>query len=57
MIEVNDINKSFDNKQVLKGVSFAFEAGKTNLIIGASGSGKTTLIKCMVGLYKPDQGL
>ena len=56
MIEVNDINKSFDNKQVLKGVSFAFEAGKTNLIIGASGSGKTTLIKCMVGLYKPDQG-
>ena len=56
MIEVKDINKSFDNKQVLKGVSFAFEAGKTNLIIGASGSGKTTLIKCMVGLHKPDQG-
>ena len=56
MIEVKDINKSFDNNQVLKGISFAFEAGKTNLIIGASGSGKTTLIKCMVGLHKPDQG-
>ena len=56
MIEVKDINKSFDNNQVLKGVSFTFEAGKTNLIIGASGSGKTTLIKCMVGLHKPDQG-
>ena len=56
MIEVKDINKSFDNNHVLKGVSFTFEAGKTNLIIGASGSGKTTLIKCMVGLYKPDQG-
>ena len=56
MIEVKDINKSFENNHVLKGVSFTFEAGKTNLIIGASGSGKTTLIKCMVGLHKPDQG-
>ena len=56
MIEVNDINKAFEKNHVLKGVSFTFEAGKTNLIIGASGSGKTTLIKCMVGLHKPDQG-
>ena len=56
MIEVKDINKSFENKHVLKGISFTFEAGKTNLIIGASGSGKTTLIKCMVGLHKPDKG-
>jgi len=57
MIEVKSINKSFENNHVLKGVSFIFETGKTNLIIGASGSGKTTLIKCMVGLYQPDQGL
>lgn len=32
------------------------EAGKCNLIIGASGSGKTVLTKCMVGLFKPDEG-
>lgn len=56
MIEIKNINKSFGSNHVLKDVSFNFEAGKTNLIIGASGSGKTTLIKCMVGLHKQDSG-
>lgn len=56
MIIVEKINKSFADKHVLKDVSFSFEAGKTNLVIGASGSGKTTLIKCMVGLHTPDSG-
>ena len=55
MIEVKNINKSFENNHVLKGITFTFESGKTNLIIGASGSGKTTLIKCMVGLHQPDK--
>jgi phospholipid/cholesterol/gamma-HCH transport system ATP-binding protein len=41
---------------VIKNVSFTFEKGKTNLIIGESGSGKTTLIKILVGLHKNDQG-
>ena len=39
MIEVVDISKSFDGKQILKDVSARFETGKTNLIIGQSGSG------------------
>ena len=56
MIEIKNINKSFGSNHVLKDVSFIFEAGKTNLIIGASGSGKTTLIKCMVGLHQQDSG-
>ena len=56
MIEVNNIHKTFGDNHVLNDVSFAFESGKTNLVIGASGSGKTTLIKCMVGLHKADQG-
>lgn len=56
MIKVENINKSFGSKHVLQDVSFSFEAGKTNLVIGASGSGKTTLIKCMVGLHTPDSG-
>ena len=56
MIEIKNINKSFGSNDVLKSVSFNFEAGKTNLIIGASGSGKTTLIKCMVGLHQQDSG-
>lgn len=56
MIEVKDIRKSFGEKEVLKGVSFTMEAGKTNLIIGSSGSGKTVLMKCMIGLLQPDSG-
>jgi len=56
MIEIKNIEKHFGNNHVLKNVSFAFEQGKTNLIIGESGSGKTTLIKILVGLYKNNQG-
>ena len=48
MIELNDIHKTFDDKEVLKGIDTVFETGKTNLIIGQSGSGKTVLLKCVV---------
>lgn len=56
MIEAKNLYKSFNGKMVLKDVSFAFEKGKTNLIIGQSGSGKTVLMKCLVGLLEPDEG-
>ncbi len=56
MIEIDNIKKSFDGKEVLKGISGVFEKGKTNLIIGASGTGKSVLLKCIVGLIKPDEG-
>ncbi|MDD2799602.1 MAG: ATP-binding cassette domain-containing protein [Bacteroidales bacterium] len=56
MIEVKNIFKSFDGKQILSDINAVFEAGKTNLIIGQSGSGKTVLVKCIVGLFSPDSG-
>ena len=56
MIEIKNISKSFDNKQVLFDISGKFVKGKTNLIIGASGTGKSVLLKCLVGLLKPDIG-
>lgn len=56
MIEVLNIEKSFGENHVLKGISAQFEPGVTNLIIGGSGSGKTTLLKCMVGLHQPEKG-
>jgi phospholipid/cholesterol/gamma-HCH transport system ATP-binding protein len=56
VIEIKNINKAFGDRQVVKDVSFTFQKGKTNLIIGESGCGKTTLIKLMVGLHEPDQG-
>ena len=56
MIEIKDIAKAFNGKEVLKGVSSTFREGETNLIIGGSGTGKSVLLKTMIGLIKPDQG-
>jgi phospholipid/cholesterol/gamma-HCH transport system ATP-binding protein len=56
MIEIKNISKSFEHKQILKDISAVMETGKTNLIIGTSGSGKTVLQKCMVGLFEVDGG-
>lgn len=56
MIEVKNIDKSFDGVQVLKNISAVFENGKTNMIIGASGSGKTVLMKSIIGLHRIDKG-
>jgi len=56
MIEVKNIYKSFDNKEVLKDISTVFDKGKTNLIIGRSGSGKTVLMKTLIGLIRPESG-
>ncbi len=56
MIELKNISKSFNGKQILHGIDVVYEKGKTNLIIGASGSGKSVLTKCTVGLIEPDEG-
>ena len=56
MIEVKNIKKSFGDKTVIQDVSAVMKAGQCNLIIGTSGSGKTVLMKCMVGLFEPDEG-
>ncbi|MDY3944280.1 MAG: ATP-binding cassette domain-containing protein [Alloprevotella sp.] len=56
MIQLDNVYKSFGEKQVLKGINTTFEDGQTNLIIGQSGAGKTVLMKCVVGLFTPTQG-
>ncbi len=56
MIEIKNISKSFADRKVIDDVSFIFEQGKTNLVIGESGSGKTTIMKLMVGLHELDAG-
>ena len=56
MIRAEHICKSFEGRTVLDDISVAFDAGKTNLIIGRSGSGKTVLLKCLVGLHAVDSG-
>ena len=56
MIEARHISLTFGDNKVLDDISFSFEVGKTNLIIGQSGSGKTVLVKSLVGLLTPDEG-
>lgn len=56
MIEVKDVEKSFGEAKILKGISTTFETGKTNLIIGRSGSGKTVMLKTLLGIHSPDAG-
>lgn len=56
MIKVENVHKRFGSEEILKGINTSFERGKTNVIIGQSGSGKTVLLKCLLGLFTPEQG-
>lgn len=50
------VNLSFDDKVILRDVTFDVRAGHTKIFLGASGAGKSTILKLMVGLLKPDSG-
>ena len=56
MIELKNVTKSFQKKQVLKQVTGTFEKGKIHGIIGRNGSGKTVLLKCICGFLSPEEG-
>ena len=56
MIKAVNIRKVYGDHEVLKGITFTFEKGKTNLIIGRSGAGKTVFLKTLVGLVTPTSG-
>ncbi len=56
MIIVEDIYKSYDKLEVLKGVNLSVEKSEVVSILGASGAGKTTLLQIIGTLLKPDKG-
>ena len=55
-LEVKNISKSFNDVEVLKGVSFELNKGEVVSIIGSSGNGKTTLLRCLNFLEIADGG-
>ena len=56
VIEVKNLTKSFDERQVLKGINLKVNKGEVVAILGASGSGKSTLIRCIAGLENTQSG-
>ena len=55
-IVFDDVHLSFDEKVILRGVSFVLEPGHMKVILGASGAGKSTTLRLILGLLKPDAG-
>jgi len=55
-IEFKHVSLAFDEKVVLKDVSFVLERAHTKIVIGASGTGKSTILRLILGLLKPDGG-
>ena len=51
------VRLSFDETEVLSGITFTLLRGHTKLLLGASGSGKSTILKVLLGLLKPDSGV
>jgi phospholipid/cholesterol/gamma-HCH transport system ATP-binding protein len=56
MIEISNLYKSFNSKQVLAGVDLSINTGETMVIIGGSGCGKSVLLRHIIGLMQPDRG-
>jgi phospholipid/cholesterol/gamma-HCH transport system ATP-binding protein len=56
VVVFDHVQLAFDDKVVLKDVSFTVKAGRTKIILGASGSGKSTALKIITGLLRADGG-
>jgi D-xylose transport system ATP-binding protein len=56
VLEVNRITKRFGNHAALDAVSFAVKEREIVALLGDNGAGKSTLVKCIAGVYRPDEG-
>lgn len=55
-LELKNIHKSFDGKEVLKGVNFSVQSGKALGLLGRNGAGKTTSIRIIMDIFHADEG-
>lgn len=56
MIKINDVTKRYEKKTAVSNVSLQIDKGQIHGLIGENSAGKTTLIKCIAGIYTPDEG-
>jgi len=57
IVMFDKVNLAFDEKIILRDVSFTLLTGHTKIFLGASGAGKSTILKLILGLLKPDSGV
>jgi phospholipid/cholesterol/gamma-HCH transport system ATP-binding protein len=56
IIVFDHVDLAFDDKEILRDVSFTLKTGHTKIFLGASGAGKSTILRLILGLLKPDAG-
>ena len=54
-LQVHDLHKSFDGREVLHGISFSISSGKALGLLGRNGAGKSTTIRILMDVFKADQ--
>jgi phospholipid/cholesterol/gamma-HCH transport system ATP-binding protein len=57
IVVFDKVTLAFDDKVILRNISFTVITGHTKIILGASGAGKSTVLKLILGLLKPDAGV
>ena len=56
VLEMRDISKNFTGVRALSHVDFTLRKGEIHALMGENGAGKSTLMKCIYGIYSPDEG-
>jgi len=56
ILHINNLHKSFDDKEVIKGISLSLYSGENLVVLGKSGAGKSVVMKCIVRLMDLDDG-